>query len=98
MDGVGVYWKARLFEWHRRVVLPLIVGAADAIVVTSNDYAASSFLAPRLAAPRPNLSVIPAGVDLGEFCPNGDRLKARLRVGLADAPTVFFLARLDRTH
>src|SRR5262249_47181729 len=32
------------------------------------------------------------------FSPNGDRQSARRRVGLADAPTVFFLARLDRTH
>jgi glycosyltransferase involved in cell wall biosynthesis len=98
MDVVGVHWKARLFDWHRRVVLPVILGVADAIVVTSNDYAASSFLAPRLAALHDKLSVIPAGVDLDEFSPNGDRLSARRRVGLADAPTVFFLARLDRTH
>ena len=30
MDVVGVHWKARLFEWHRRVLLPLILHAADA--------------------------------------------------------------------
>jgi glycosyltransferase involved in cell wall biosynthesis len=98
MDVVGVYWKARLFELHRRVLLPMILRAADAIVVTSNDYAASSFLAPRLASLRHKLAVIPAGVDLGEFSSNGDRASARQKVGLADAPTVFFLARLDRTH
>ena len=98
MDVVGVHWKARLFEWHRRVLLPLILLAADAIVVSSNDYAASSFLAPRLEALQHQLTVIPAGVDLSTFSPNGDRLSARRRVGLADAPTVFFLARLDRTH
>jgi glycosyltransferase involved in cell wall biosynthesis len=98
MDVVGVYWKARLFEWHRRFILPFILHAADAIVVTSNDYAASSFLAPRLAALQRQLTVIPAGVDLGSFSPNGDRASARRKVGLADAPTVFFLARLDRAH
>jgi glycosyltransferase involved in cell wall biosynthesis len=98
MDVVGVHWKARVFEWHRRFMLPFILNAADAIVVTSNDYAASSFLAPRLAALQRQLTVIPAGVDLGSFSPNGDRLSARQRVGLPDAPTVFFLARLDRTH
>jgi glycosyltransferase involved in cell wall biosynthesis len=98
MDVVGVHWKARLFEWHRRVLLPVILHAADAIVVTSNDYAASSFVAPRLGALQRKLAVISAGVDLDEFSPNGDRLAARRRVGLADAPTVFFLARLDRAH
>jgi len=98
MDVVGVYWKARLFEWHRRTLLPIILRAADAIVVSSNDYAASSFLAPRLASLQSKLTVIPAGVDLAEFSPNGDRLGARRKLGLADAPTVFFLARLDRAH
>jgi glycosyltransferase involved in cell wall biosynthesis len=98
MDVVGVHWKARLFEWHRRFLLPMILRAADAIVVTSNDYAASSFLAPRLASLRHKLSVIPAGVDLSEFSSNGDRANARRKVGLVDGPTVFFLARLDRTH
>jgi glycosyltransferase involved in cell wall biosynthesis len=98
MDVVGVHWKASLFEWHRRSLLPIILRAADAIVVTSNDYAASSFLAPRLAALQHKLSVIPAGVDLGAFSPNGDRLAARHKLGLGDAPTVFFLARLDRAH
>lgn len=98
MDVVGVHWKARVFEWHRRFALPFILRSADAIVVTSNDYAASSFLSPRLAALQRQLTAIPAGVDLDAFSPNGDRLTARRRVGLADAPTVFFLARLDRTH
>jgi glycosyltransferase involved in cell wall biosynthesis len=98
MDVVGVHWKARLFEWHRRAVLPFILRAADAIVVTSNDYAASSFLAPRLAALQRRLAVIPAGVDLTEFAPAGDRSSARGRLGLPEGPTVFFLARLDRAH
>jgi len=98
MDVVGVYWKARLFEWHRRALLPFILRAADAIVVTSNDYAASSFLAPRLSALQRQLTVIPAGVDLAEFSATGDRSTARRRVNLPDAPTVFFLARLDRAH
>jgi glycosyltransferase involved in cell wall biosynthesis len=98
MDVVGVYWKARLFEWHRRAVLPLILRAADAIIVTSHDYAASSFLAPRLATLESRLRVIPAGVDLDEFASRQSRAEARARLGLEDGPTVFFLARLDRAH
>jgi glycosyltransferase involved in cell wall biosynthesis len=106
MDVVGVYWKARLFDWHRRVILPLILRAADAIIVTSHDYAASSFLAPRLAALESRLVVIPAGVDLSAFTPsagagdatNGDRASIRAGLGIGNDPTVFFLARLDRTH
>ncbi len=98
MDVVGVHWKARLFEWHRRAVLPFVVRAADAIVVTSTDYAASSFLAPRLAALGAKLVAIPGGVDLGVFHPGADRTAARHRLGFTEHPTVFFLARLDRAH
>lgn len=98
MDVVGVYWKARVFHWHRRLLLPAILRAADAIVVTSQDYAASSFLAPALPALEHKLVAIPGGVDLAVFSPGADRAALRARLGLPDQPTVFFLARLDRAH
>ena len=97
MDVVGVHWKARLFRWHTRAALPLILRAADAIVVTSHDYAAASFLAPRLAELEHKLVAIPGGVDLQAFH-DGDRGAARAHFGLAERPTVAFLARLDRAH
>jgi len=98
MDVVGVHWKARLFQWHTRGALPIILHAADAIVVTSHDYAASSFLAPRLAGLEHKLVAIPGGVDLGTFTPDADRAAARAHFGIAERPTVAFLARLDRAH
>ncbi|HEX7409825.1 MAG TPA: glycosyltransferase family 4 protein, partial [Candidatus Binatia bacterium] len=64
MDVIGRGWRAHLFRWHRRLLLPLVVHAADAIVVTSMDYARSSFLAAAMTSLRPRLIVIPAGVDL----------------------------------
>ncbi|MEO8603834.1 MAG: glycosyltransferase family 4 protein [bacterium] len=98
MDVVGVHWKARLFHWHRRSALPLILRAADAILVTSHDYAASSFLAPRLAELERKLVAIPGGVDPAVFSPTDDRAAARRQFGLGEALTVGFLARLDRAH
>lgn len=98
MDVVGVHWKARLFHWHRRTLLPFVLHAADAILVTSHDYAASSFLAPRLTALERKLVAIPGGVDLTHFTPAGNRAELRARLGLSEMPTVFFLARLDRAH
>ncbi len=98
MDVVGRGWRSHVFRWHRRLLLPLVLRAADAIVVTSRDYAASSFFAARLPAIEPRLSVIPAGVDLEQMSPAGERRDARRRLGLSDAPTIFFLARLDRAH
>lgn len=98
MDVVGVYWKARVFSWHRRLLLPTILRLADAIVVTSHDYAASSFLAPALPALEPKLVAIPGGVDLDAFAPGAPPAAVRARLGLPERPTVFFLARLDRAH
>lgn len=98
MDVVGVHWKARVFRWHRHVVLPAILHAADALVVTSHDYAASSFLAPALPTLEHKLVAIPGGVDLATFSPGTERAAVRARLGLPDQPTVFFLARLDRAH
>jgi len=98
MDVVGVHWKARLFHWHRRSALPLILRAADAILVTSHDYAASSFLSPRLAELEHKVVAIPGGVDLELFAPDAAVGVARAHFGLNDTPTVAFLARLDRAH
>src|SRR5262249_60526642 len=93
-----VYGKACLVARHRREGPPTTRSPPPPTALPLTAFAAPSFLAPRLTALRHKLAVIPAGVDLGEFSPNGDRLSARRKVGLADAPTVFFLARLDRTH
>ena len=98
MDVIGRGWRARAFRWHRRTLLPLVLRAADAIIVTSHDYAASSFLASRLPGLQARLQVIPPGVDLRLFTPSGDRDAARRRFGATTGPVVFFLARLDRTH
>ena len=98
MDVVAVSWKARLFDWHRRLLLPVILGAADAIVVLSDDYAASSFLAPHLAAIGGRLTAIPAGIDLDHLSPAREAVDARARAMIGDGPVVFFLAKLDRAH
>jgi glycosyltransferase involved in cell wall biosynthesis len=71
MDVVDHGWRAAFFRWHRRLFLPLILRAADGIVVTSLDYAASSFLAPRLPLLHQRLATIPGGVDLTCFSPEG---------------------------
>lgn len=98
MDAIGVHWKARVFDWHRRTMLPFVLRTADAIIVTSTDYADSSFLARAGPPVAPRLVAIPGGVDLAAFSPAADRGAARRRLALSERPMVFFLARLDRAH
>ena len=97
MDVIGRGWLAHVFRWHRRLLLPLIVRAADAIIVTSSDYASSSFLAPRMDSLQPRLAVIPAGVDLGRFSPTGEADAIVLQFA-GGRRVIFFLAGLDRAH
>jgi glycosyltransferase involved in cell wall biosynthesis len=96
MDVVGQGWMAQAFRWHRRVLLPLIVHAADAIVVTSWDYAVSSFLGSRLSSLQSRVTVIPNGVDVAALSPNGQRAELPLRT--RGRPTIAFVGALDRAH
>jgi glycosyltransferase involved in cell wall biosynthesis len=99
MDVVGEGWLAHFFRWHRRLLFPLILRAADGVVVTTSDYAAaSSFLGPKLATLRSKVAVIPPGVDLGNFSPGDDPHGWRRRLGFNGGPLIFFLSRLDRAH
>lgn len=96
MDVVAVSWKARLFHWHRRSLLPVILRASDAIIVSSRDYAESSFLADHLDELGERVNVIPAGIDLDHLNPAPTAADAEL--SLPPHPLVFFLAKLDRAH
>lgn len=98
MDVVGRGWLARVFRWHRRAIFPFILRAADGIVVTTTDYAASSFLGPQIAGSDARLAVIPHGIDLSHLSPDGDGDSYRARLGISRRPVIFFLAQLDRTH
>ncbi len=98
MDVVGDGWKAPLFRWHRRLAFPMVLRAADQVLVTSVDYAESSrFLASRMPSLDDKITVLPAGVDTDTFCPS-DRDRARRKLGLPSGPIVFFLSRLDKAH
>lgn len=98
MDVIGRGWFAYAFRWHRRMLFPLILRAADGIVVTTADYAASSFLGPKLTSLQPRLAIIPPGVDLNHLTPDGESESWRRRLGLNGRPLIFFLSRLDRAH
>lgn len=97
MDVIGRGWLAHVFRWHRRLFLPLVVRAADAIIVTSFDYAATSFLATPMQSLPPRTRAIPAGVGLSRFSPQGEQDAALLRFA-AGRRIIFFLAGLDQAH
>jgi len=99
MDVIGRGALAGLFSLHTRFVMPRIVAAADRVLVTSFDYAASSAVADLYEMRRASFSELPPSVDTETFRP-GERppnLLARHSLG-PDERIVLFVGGLDRAH
>jgi glycosyltransferase involved in cell wall biosynthesis len=97
--GRGV--RAPLFAAYERTVSPVLVRAADRVLVLSPDHAGSVPYLRGLAASRPERVVaMPNGVDVELFAPrSGGRRDLRHRLGVAaDALLIAFVATLDRAH
>jgi glycosyltransferase involved in cell wall biosynthesis len=97
--GRGV--RAPLFAAYERTVSPVLVRAADRVLVLSPDHAGSVPYLRGLAASRPERVVeMPNGVDVELFSPrSGGRGDLRRRLGVAaDALLIAFVATLDRAH
>src|SRR5574337_370441 len=91
------WWHARadttsfICTTRSSALLHLVLHAADAIVVTSMDYAASSFVgAARVDSGR--VVELPGGVDVTRFTP-GPAVTSP-----PDRPVIAFLAGLDEAH
>jgi glycosyltransferase involved in cell wall biosynthesis len=97
MDAVADGVRGAIFAAHQRVVLSQVLAQADAVMVSSLDYAQSSALAGQLRS-LPRLEVHPFGVDSKRFCP-GVEPSLRVAIGAdADTPVLLFVSALDPAH
>lgn len=97
MDAVAPGLKGRLFDLHRRVLLPWMLARADAVLVSSTDYAEHSALA-LVHGALERVEVHPFGVDLERFHP-GEERDLRMSLGIApEEPVVLFVGALDPAH
>jgi glycosyltransferase involved in cell wall biosynthesis len=89
MDAVAPGFKGMIFNVHRTLIQPLVLKAADAILVSSLDYAQSSSLRRRHNLP---LVELPFGIDAERFHPaaEGERTD--------QAPRLLFVGGLDSAH
>ena len=76
MDATAVGLKGAVFDAHREAVQPWILSQADALLVSSRDYATTSALA-QIDGVLDRVEVCPFGVDLASFHP-GTELELRL--------------------
>ncbi len=97
MDPTASGVRGALFRAHRRLVLPRMLGCADRVLVSTDDYVRSS--AVRAYTGRtPQIEVHPYGVDAVRFSPGVDP-ELRVRFGInASEPVLLFVAALDRAH
>ncbi|MFH1078417.1 MAG: glycosyltransferase family 4 protein [Patescibacteria group bacterium] len=92
MDATAHGPKGWIFDAYRKLFQPKILAAADALLVSSKDYASHSSYAPIAL----NAIELPFGVDEARFSPGPSD---RDRFGLpADVPVVLFVGGMDKAH
>jgi glycosyltransferase involved in cell wall biosynthesis len=97
MDPVAPGVRGAIFEAHRRLLFPWIVGRCDAILVSSKSYAETCALS-RLPHAMEKVEIHPFGVDLERFFPGTDA-ELRAQIQVADAtPLLVFVGGLDAAH
>ncbi len=97
MDAVADGIRGAIFEAHRRLLFPWLMGRAQKILVSSMEYAEHSALAqvPGLLA---RTEVHPFGIDLQRFHP-GTSPAIREALLIPDGvPTMIFVGGLDPAH
>lgn len=87
MDATATGFKKLYFNIHRKFLQPYILRTADAMCISSLDYARHSSFAP--FADR--LIELPFGVDEKKFSPSQDARPT-------DAATLLFVGGMDRAH
>ncbi len=97
MDAVADGVRGAIFEAHRRLLFPWIVGRCDRILVSSKEYAQSSSLS-RVHGALEKVEIHPFGIDLQRFSP-GSEPELRAQLGITEAvPLIIFVGGLDTAH
>jgi glycosyltransferase involved in cell wall biosynthesis len=96
MDASAYGWKGALFGLHRLFAQKLILDSADALIVSSRDYAGQASFAPSIASRPEVVAELPFGVDETRFVPGP---VDRSAFGISpDAKVVGFVGGMDVAH
>ncbi len=96
-DPVVAGLRAAIYEAHRRLLFPWLVGRADAILTSTREYAETSDLKGVPGAVE-RITVMPFGVDLERFCPGREDDLRRSFGWRDDVPVFLFVGGLDAAH
>lgn len=99
MDVFGQPALRPFFALHAAQVMPRVVAAADRVIVTSEDYARSSRVAPLFAAHPERFRALAPGTDVKRFAPGPKDASLLERHGLSVHDRVITLVGgLDKAH
>ena len=100
MDAIGRGFWWFIFRLHRWLFLPPLLQQADAVAVSSYEYAhSSSALRPLLQTLRGKLHEVPLSVDTVHFSPGAKPEALRRSLGMPPSDlVVLFVGVLDRAH
>jgi glycosyltransferase involved in cell wall biosynthesis len=97
MDAMAGGIRGAIFEMHRRMLLPWLVGRVDRVLASSKDYIETSAIA-QLDGALDRVEIHPFGVDLDRFHPAEEpELKSQLNIP-AQIPVLLFVGGLDKAH
>jgi len=95
MDATAGGWIGSAFNFHRKFLQSRVLKSADALIVSSVDYAKHSSFAP-YASGSASVVEIPFGVDEKRFSPG---VAERAAFGIpTDKQVVLFVGGMDRAH
>ncbi len=97
MDATAGGIRGAIFEMHRRMLLPWLVGRVDRILASTKDYIETSAIA-QLSGALDRVEIHPFGIDLDRFHPGDEsELKAQLKIP-SQVPVLLFVGGLDKAH
>ncbi|MFC1598733.1 glycosyltransferase family 4 protein [Patescibacteria group bacterium] len=100
MDVVGALLMKPFFKFHTKFITPLIIKAADKVIVTSLDYAQTSNIKEFLASEPNKFIAIPPSVDLEKFFPSKKEKQILYQHNLNPETdkVLLFVGALDKAH
>ncbi|MBU0660758.1 glycosyltransferase family 4 protein [Patescibacteria group bacterium] len=99
MDPRSQGWRGLVFSLYAKFVMPKVLAAADAICVSSFDYAESSEAALLYAKQKDMWHELPFGVDTDRFAPRKkDDLLLKKHTLDPNISTILFVGGMDEAH
>jgi len=99
MDTRAPGWKGLIFKCYAKFWLPRILNSADAIFVSSFDYAENSDASEIYRANSEKWHELPFGVDLQRFAPREKPMELLKSLDLSqELPIILFVGGMDKAH